>query len=112
LRVEAVRAGQVDQFDRLVADHATGLSFDRHARKIPHALVKAGQEVEDGGLTGIGIACKRHPFNRNDDLGLDFRFAAGLRHRTTPRGWSTSPRQTATTSICAASSFRMASWQR
>ena len=60
-RIEAVGAGQVDQFDRRAVgqDGPADVALDRHARIIADLLPGAGQRVEQGALAGIGIADDR-----------------------------------------------------
>ncbi len=57
-RIEAVGAGQVDQFDRapVVQHQPSRMPLDRDARIIADLLPRAGQRVEQRGLAGIGIA--------------------------------------------------------
>jgi len=60
-RIEAVGAGQVDQFDRPAVGQrqAARLALHRHAGIIAQFLPRSGQGVEQRALAGIGIADQR-----------------------------------------------------
>ncbi len=60
-RIEAVGAGQVDQFDRaaVVECQAARMPLDCDAGIIADLLPRAGQRVEQRGFAGIGIADQR-----------------------------------------------------
>ena len=60
--LQAVRAGQVDQFDRppVVEHQPPDLPLDRDAGIIADLLARTGQRIEQRALAGIGIADQRN----------------------------------------------------
>ena len=76
-RIEAVAAGQVDQFGGPAVGKGkmTGFALDGHAGIVGDLLARAGERVEQGTLAGIGVA-------RKDNERRDFRHrSGGDRHR-------------------------------
>jgi len=59
--IEAVGAGQVDEFDRSAVRqaHPACLALHRHARIVADLLARAGHGIEQRALAGIGIADQR-----------------------------------------------------
>ena len=59
IRRHGVDAGQIGDFGLRVALDGTALAVHRHARKIAHMLVGAGELIEQGGLAAVLVAGQR-----------------------------------------------------
>jgi hypothetical protein len=58
---QGVGAGQVDEFDRTVADlHRTDVTFHGYARIVTDALPEAGQSIEERAFARIRISDHRN----------------------------------------------------
>ena len=59
--VQRIRAGQIHhRHRRLMQVIFAGFLFHRHARPVAHALARAGQRIEHGGLAAVWVADQRH----------------------------------------------------
>jgi len=92
-RIEAVRAWEVDDFDRsaIGEDETSGFPLDRDAGVVADLLASTGQRVEQRTLAGIGVAGDRderervHLGQRDDADGSGMAAANGDGHAADPK---------------------------